>query len=647
MAKKTTNTSKLILQGEDRTKKSTKSAQAGFRGLVGSALRATTGIAALYAAIRATGAIVKGANALQNMENRMRLVVGAAGSVEKTQQRIFDIALRTRQPVGALAETYARLGLAADESGIPLQGLEQVVESIGQASALSGATAIESANAIRQFTQGFQSGRFAGEELRAVLEQLPRLAELIADGMGVSVGKLRELGKAGKLTTQQLYEAIQKGRQGISDEFATMDITIDQASTNLNTSLMRLLDAWVVNTGAADALAGAIDGVANAINALTENDLEKKRSKILADINKVKNSPELYYFQGSANKSLAQLREDLKKVNAEFAAAARIRNEEEQVADLKHRKRQDDKRKEDARAAKRARLGAARGANEPDTPEALKFSQYGENMRRKDEADERARAAAVLKVKTENWQAAMEAEREYLEGRDALLEELGVHPDSEYERLEIWRQQQQEHLDATYKIKADHEELTAALEAKYRQEKAILDEKAANEEREKKAKLYTDLIAFAGAFGKRGIKIARAITAVQKGEAFIQSLLAINTGASKALAQVPFPANLAAAASVLATGAGFIGAIKAVGGGGGGGSVSSSGSSFASTGSQSSFSSPPADDPVREKEVNVKIIGGGSVTLSAEGLESLIGDVAKHVGSDIDKLKFNLTTRPA
>ena len=202
----------------------------------------------IYAAWRGAEKLFTSSNALQNMENRLRLVAGAGGDVEAIQQRLFDVALRTRQPVSDLAETYARLGLAAEASGIALSDLEGVVETIGQASAISGATAQESANAIRQFTQGFQSGRFAGEELRAVLEQLPRLATLIADGLGVSVGKLRELGKTGKLTTQQLHAAIKKGAGDVQAEFDTMDKTLDQAATNLETSLLRIVDAMLVNT---------------------------------------------------------------------------------------------------------------------------------------------------------------------------------------------------------------------------------------------------------------------------------------------------------------------------------------------------------------------------------------------------------------
>ena len=37
--------------------------------------------------------IIRGANELQNMENRLRLVAGAAGDVESIQQRLFDVAL--------------------------------------------------------------------------------------------------------------------------------------------------------------------------------------------------------------------------------------------------------------------------------------------------------------------------------------------------------------------------------------------------------------------------------------------------------------------------------------------------------------------------------------------------------------------------
>ena len=408
MGTETRNTSKIIFKGEDRTRGAVRSARGGFTSLTRSIGGVTAGFLSVYAAIAAVNKAMAETSSLQNMENRLRLVAGAGGDVEAIQQRLFDIALRTRQPVGDLAETYARLGLAADASGIALSDLEGVVETIGKASAISGASSQEAANAIRQFTQGFQSGRFAGEELRAVLEQLPRLAKLIADGMGVSIGKLRELGKTGKLTTQQLHAAIKKGAGDVATEFETMDITIDQATTNLKTSLRRLLDAWVVNTGAASDFADMIDKVAQKLSAAADNDPLERRAEVLEKIRKLQVNPRDY----TVHQSLAELRSELAGINEELHKAGRKRLWSDLQADAKSATRRLNKADADATAAKAADVEArrpalekARGANEPDVISDMIGSRDEYRQALRDRAADKAEAN----------------QREFEERRDAMI----------------------------------------------------------------------------------------------------------------------------------------------------------------------------------------------------------------------------------
>ena len=51
-----------------------------------------------------------------------------------------------------------------------------------------------------QFGQALASGELRGAELNSVMEQTPALAQAIADGLGVSVGALKDMGKNGELS---------------------------------------------------------------------------------------------------------------------------------------------------------------------------------------------------------------------------------------------------------------------------------------------------------------------------------------------------------------------------------------------------------------------------------------------------------------
>src|SRR5690606_13272892 len=102
-------------------------------------------------------------------------------------------------------------------------------ETITKAFQISGATAAEAAGGLRQFLQGIQSGTLRGEELNSVLENAPRLARALADGLNVTIGQLREMGQAGQLTGQEVIAALEGASAQIDAEFRELPITFDQA----------------------------------------------------------------------------------------------------------------------------------------------------------------------------------------------------------------------------------------------------------------------------------------------------------------------------------------------------------------------------------------------------------------------------------
>ena len=125
----------------------------------------------------------------------------------------------------------------------------------------SGASATEASAGLIQFSQGLASGTLRGDELRSVLEQLPRLARAIADGLGITVGELRELGSAGALTGEQVLRAIQSQAGQIAKEFAEIDRTAAQAFTQLESAFLRAAGISADTAGGTEQVVAAIDGL--------------------------------------------------------------------------------------------------------------------------------------------------------------------------------------------------------------------------------------------------------------------------------------------------------------------------------------------------------------------------------------------------
>ena len=108
------------------------------------------------------------------------------------------------EATAALADTYSRLkglGFGLKETSEIYSGFQSIVLQ-------SGTSAEDAAGAFLQLSQALGSGKLQGDELRAILERMPQLAQRIADSMGVSAAEIRKMGQEGKITSEIIYKAL-------------------------------------------------------------------------------------------------------------------------------------------------------------------------------------------------------------------------------------------------------------------------------------------------------------------------------------------------------------------------------------------------------------------------------------------------------
>lgn len=224
---------------------------AGFRRVATEAVGLTSALVAVKAAIGK-------ADEWTNLNNRLRLVTQGQAQFAAAQADVIRIAGAARQPLGAAAELYQRIAMNQEALGLSGRDLARVVETISKTMVISGTSAAGADAALVQLGQAFASGTLRGEELNSVLEQAPALAQAIAKGLNVPIGKLRELGAAGKLSSQQVISALQSQAGAVDEAFGKMDSTVGQAMTLFNNNLQVMIGRADEATGASKALAAGI-----------------------------------------------------------------------------------------------------------------------------------------------------------------------------------------------------------------------------------------------------------------------------------------------------------------------------------------------------------------------------------------------------
>lgn len=204
------------------------------------------------------------ADEFANLQARVKLVTGEGDAFTTAWAGVQEIALRTNSELEATATLFARVSQAGKELGLSQQAALSLTETINQSIQLSGGSADSAKAAIVQLVQGLQSGVLRGEEFNSVMEQSPRLARALADGLGTTTGELRKLAAQGQLTTEVVLSSLQGQSAAVAREFEQLPPTVGRAIQNLST-------AWTVYVGEVDQATGASRAAATAINFLGQN----------------------------------------------------------------------------------------------------------------------------------------------------------------------------------------------------------------------------------------------------------------------------------------------------------------------------------------------------------------------------------------
>lgn len=215
-----------------------RTAVGAFRGIA-----AAAGVVGIGAAARE---YLRFVDTAKQIEAQLRLATREMGNFGQAQEDVRRIAQATRTGLEETASLYATFQRNSRELGITQEQAARATETVSKAFQISGASAAEAAGGLRQFLQGVQSGTLRGEELNSVLENAPRLARLLADSLGVTIGQLRAMGQEGQLTGDRLINALTNRRftEGIDAEFRELPVTFEQAMTGVNNAAIVAFGAF-------------------------------------------------------------------------------------------------------------------------------------------------------------------------------------------------------------------------------------------------------------------------------------------------------------------------------------------------------------------------------------------------------------------
>lgn len=211
---------------------------------------------AMFAGVSLTlGSIVKTIDEWKVIEGQVNNVTKSQQESKAVQKEIYNIASRTRQQYKSTAELYTSVARNAQELKKSTKDILLFTEDVSNAMLLGGGDASSQQAALVQLGQALGSGTLRGDELNSILEQAPRLAKAIAEGMGTTIGQLRQMGSEGKLTAQDVFNAIRGQSDRLKMELGKMPWTVGQATNKMQNALGKFFKEFEDKTGIIDGIA--------------------------------------------------------------------------------------------------------------------------------------------------------------------------------------------------------------------------------------------------------------------------------------------------------------------------------------------------------------------------------------------------------
>jgi len=255
-------------KGDEGFKRTNKSL-GDFNGTVSGTTKLVAGLATGFVALKLYQ-LVKETIALADswtlLDNKLKLVTDSERELAVVQTELYELSLRSHAAYSTSVDLYSRFARATKSLGTSQSELLRITETLNKATLISGATQQETAASMQQLSQAFASGVLRGDEFRSVTEQSARVTQILADHLGVSIGKLREMAFDGQITADVMLEAFSGAAATIDAEFSEMQVSVSQAMTDLSTVWASVIHDANETSGATNDIATSVQGLADTID---------------------------------------------------------------------------------------------------------------------------------------------------------------------------------------------------------------------------------------------------------------------------------------------------------------------------------------------------------------------------------------------
>ncbi|WP_019170665.1 tape measure protein [Pseudaminobacter salicylatoxidans] len=248
----------------DNSARSADRAAKAYGGYSKAATLAARAIGAVVGAA-AGAALIRFADTWSDLDARVGLAIGNMDASGVVLERIGQVARRTYSSLELSAESFIQNSTVLKELGRSTKEQLDYTEALNLALVVSGAKAERAASVQDALSRAMALGALRGNELDTVLKSGGRVAEVLAEELGIGVNQLRSFGTAGKITGDVIYNALTKRLTQLQEEAEKMPATIGDGLLLIRNALLQFVGGVDQAVGASETFAAGLIIVADNI----------------------------------------------------------------------------------------------------------------------------------------------------------------------------------------------------------------------------------------------------------------------------------------------------------------------------------------------------------------------------------------------
>ncbi|WP_170235454.1 tape measure protein [Verticiella sediminum] len=226
------------------------------RTMIGNMARSAAGILAV-------GKVIGLADEFGQLQSRLEGATRSHTEYLAVQERLVDAAGRTYRSVADGVEVYARTAGSLRELGYQSQSAADLVATMQYGLTIAAADAEKTGSAVDAVSKSILNGKMGMDQYLAVLNASPRLAQALADSLGVTNGQLMQMVQNGGLSVQQLMT--------VTSQMENLGAEADKMKTSVADAMTRGWDRLGMRINELNEATGATDMLVSAIDLATEN----------------------------------------------------------------------------------------------------------------------------------------------------------------------------------------------------------------------------------------------------------------------------------------------------------------------------------------------------------------------------------------